>query len=147
MNFDYDYTMQPSPLSQSQTSVQQWNGNRSGQDRQAMDIYTNPSQEPTLYGNAFGFGTTIDGSYSTYEMASDMTLAGLSITPPGSSFAVTGLPFCGLEYIRNYSSTGFNPTGEDSLWRSYDPVAFGLEPDIPFTIAEPGSEMQDPLHQ
>jgi hypothetical protein len=88
----------------------------------------------------------MDGSYSGYEVASDMTLAGLSTTPPTSSFSVTGLPFPGLEYIRNYNPGGFNPSGEqDSLWQSYDPGAFGLDPDIPFTIGESVSETQDPL--
>lgn len=111
-----------------------------------MDLYTTSTQEPTLYASSYGFGSTMDGSYSGYEVASDMTLAGLSTTPPTSSFSVTGLPFPGLEYIRNYNPGGFNPSGEqDSLWQSYDPGAFGLDPDIPFTIGESVSETQDPL--
>ncbi|KXN87885.1 Transcriptional activator protein acu-15 [Leucoagaricus sp. SymC.cos] len=143
--FDFDYTMQPSPLSQSQTSVPQWNDSGAGQDRQPMDIYSTSTQEPTLYANSFGFGSTLEGGYSRYEAASDMTLAGLSTTPPSNSFAVTGLPFRGLDYIRNYNPTGFNASVEqDALWQSYDPTAFGLDPDIPFTIA--GSDLQpDPL--
>lgn len=139
--------MQPSPLSQSQTSVQQWNGNGTGQERQAMDIYTTPVQEPTLFSNSFGYGSTMDGSYSGYDATSDMTLAGLSTTPPSASFSVTGLPFRGLDYIRNYNPGGFNASGEqDSLWSSYDPGAFGLDPDLPFTIGDPLPEVQDSIH-
>lgn len=86
----------------------------------------------------------MDGSYSAYDATSDLTLAGLSTTSPSTSFAATGLPFPGLEYIRNYNPGGFNAGGEqDLLWRSYDPGAFGLDPDLPFTIGDPVSEIQD----
>jgi len=150
--FDYDYAMQPSPLSQTQTTTQQWNGggngNGNGQDGQTMDVFPSAPQDAGLYVNSFGYGSTIEGGYSGYEGTSDLTLAGLSTTPPGTSFAVTGLPFRGLDYIRNYNPGGFNASGEqDSLWQSYDPGAFGFDPDLPFTIGDPVSEIQDPtLH-
>jgi len=86
----------------------------------------------------------MDGGYSGYEVTSDMTLAGLSTPPPSTSFAATGLPFRGLEYIRNYNPGGFNSSVEqDQLWQSYDPGAFGLDPDLPFTIGDPVPEAPD----
>jgi hypothetical protein len=134
-SLDYDYAMQPSPLSQSQTSAQPWNSNGNSHDRQAMDIYTTPTiPEPTLFSNSFGYGSTMDGNFSAFDATSDVTLAGLSTAPPSTSFSVTGLPFRGLDYIRNYSTGGISASGEqDSLWSSYDPGAFGLDPDLPFT--------------
>jgi len=135
----YEFNAGSSPLNPSQTSTQQWNGNR--QDR-PMDIC---AQEATMY-NSFGFGSPIDGGYPGYEIGSDTPLPSSSTTPPTSSFPISGLPFPGLDYIRNYNPGGFNVNGEqDWLWHSYDPHAFGVDPDIPFSIGGGGSELADSL--
>ena len=118
-----------SPPNQNQTDTQHWDG--SGQDR-PMDICT---QEATLYTNSFGFGSPMDASYSGFDAGPDLTLASLPTTPPTSSFSIGGLPFPGLDYIRNYNPGGFNVNGEqDWLWQSYDSHAFGVDPDIPFSV-------------
>ena len=118
-----------SPPNQNQTDTQHWDG--SGQDR-PMDICT---QEATLYTNSFGFGSPMDAGYSGFDAGPDLTLASLPTTPPTSSFSIGGLPFPGLDYIRNYNPGGFNVNGEqDWLWQSYDSHAFGVDPDIPFSV-------------
>jgi len=97
-----------------------------------MDICT---QEATLYTNSFGFGSPMDAGYSGFDAGPDLTLASLPTTPPTSSFSIGGLPFPGLDYIRNYNPGGFNVNGEqDWLWQSYDSHAFGVDPDIPFSV-------------
>jgi hypothetical protein len=112
-----------------------------------MDMFPSTSQDSSsLYNpNLFGFGSALDGGgYGAFDTTTDMTLAGLSTTPPSSSFAATGLPFRGLEYIRNYNLAGFNASGDiNSLWQSYDPDTFRFDPDLPFTIGDPASEIQD----
>ncbi|KAG6855066.1 hypothetical protein C0991_005995 [Blastosporella zonata] len=69
--------------------------------------------------------------------AADLTMAGLSVASPSSSnFAATGLPFRGLDYIRNFNPGGYSANDQDSLWHSYDPGAFGFDPDLPFTLGD-----------
>jgi hypothetical protein len=128
--FEYDYGLQSSPLSQSNPNP--WNGNEE-QRSSGLDLYGS-SSEAALYPNSYGYPTSLDG-YPGYD-ASDLTMAGLSVTPPSSSFAATGLPFRGLDYIRNYNPGGFPTNDQDVLWQSYDPGAFGYDPDLPFNLGD-----------
>ena len=67
---------------------------------------------------------------------------GTGTTPPSAGFAAPGLPFHGLDFIRNYDpaassgSAGAGPsyvTDQEQYWQnSYD--SFGADPDIPFTF-------------
>ncbi|KDR83360.1 hypothetical protein GALMADRAFT_205370 [Galerina marginata CBS 339.88] len=137
--YEFDYGVQPSALSQS--NLQQWNGSNEQQ------MFATTSADQTLYGNPFGTYTGLDG-YG-YEPSSDLGggMAGLSTTPPSSTFAAVGLPFRGLDFIRNYNPSGYVTGDQDSLWQSYDPGAFGYDPDLPFTLGDTTSELQDTVHQ
>ncbi|GLB33579.1 putative fungal specific transcription factor [Lyophyllum shimeji] len=112
--FEYEYGLQSSPLVHSNPNP--WNGSEE-QRPSGLDLYAAGSSEVALYPNTYGLPSSLD-AYPGYD-GSDMTMAGLSITPPSSSFAATGLPFRGLDYIRNYN------TG-----------AFGFDPDLPFNLGD-----------
>ncbi|KAJ8518348.1 hypothetical protein ONZ45_g4542 [Pleurotus djamor] len=131
-SFDYDFNMHTTPMPRLQ--AQPW---PSTSESQNQDLFPN-SQDPGAGYNPLGsYNSSFDTSFLNYEPTGDMsnTFGGLSTTPPSATFAAPGLPFPGLEYIRNYrSSNSYSLSGEqDSLWHSYDPGAFGLDPDLPFT--------------
>jgi len=130
--FEYDYGIHPSSL---QSVSQPWTGNGHGEERRGLDVYSNGAPETSLYPNAFGFPPSLDPTYPGYEGSPDLAMTGVSTTPPSSSFAAPGLPFRGLDYIRNYNPGGYS-ADQDSLWQSYDPGAFGLDPDLPFTLGD-----------
>ncbi|KAJ3503856.1 hypothetical protein NLJ89_g8242 [Agrocybe chaxingu] len=129
--YEFEYGVQPSPLSQS--NVQQWNGN-------GDQMLTGNDQ--TLYNPPFNsYASPLDG-YPGYDPTSDLSagLGGLSSSPSSSQFA-TGLPFRGLDFIRNY-----NPgyvSDQDALWQSYDPGAFGYDPELPFTLGDTNHELHE----
>jgi hypothetical protein len=143
--YEYEYGMRHSPLAQS--SSQLWDGN--GGEPNGLDMYQSGSQQspisyqPNSYGGPQPVG---ESNLYTYDNSQDMSaaLSGLSTTPPTSSFAAPGLPFRGLDYIRNYNPGGYS-TGieQDSLWQTYDPGAFGIDPDLPFTLGDLQSQNPD----
>jgi hypothetical protein len=122
------------PISNSLNNYQgHWNG-------QGVDVF--PSTDNVMYGGSSGaYPSPLEG-YSAFDSHDLNTgLNGLSTTPPTASFDAPGLPFRGLEFIRNYGSGGYsagdNFIGEpESLWQSYDPMAFNYNPDIPFTLGD-----------
>lgn len=137
-HYEYDYALQSGLI---QANSQQWNGN--GADRRGSDMFPSGSQDPSLYGNFGPYSTPLDGGFTAFEATSDMNVTGLSTTPPTASFNASGLPFHGLDFIRNYHPGGY-PTGDqDSLWQSYDPGAFGYDPDLPFTLGDITLDGQD----
>ncbi|KAF7301468.1 Zn(2)-C6 fungal-type domain-containing protein [Mycena indigotica] len=126
--FEFDYTLPPNPLHNGQQHQPQWNG--SG-EQQGIDLY------PT--GLSYSY-SGFDGPDYSYEM-----------NPELSQFAAQGLPFRGLEFIRNYGATTGNGAnyemGEQDLWHSYDPGAFQLNPDLPFTLGDVLSEEHQQQHR
>ncbi|KAF9008701.1 fungal-specific transcription factor domain-containing protein [Cyathus striatus] len=139
--YDYDFNMQPSPLSQS--STQQWGANET--DSSTLDMYSANSQEQTLYTNPYSTYTpSLDGAYTGYE-PTDMgiSMTGLSTTPPSASFEASGLPFRGLDFIRNFNPGGYSNGDQNPLWQSYDPGAFGYDPEPPFTIGDISTSIQE----
>lgn len=140
--FEYEFGLQSSPLNQS--NPHQWNSN---EERRGLDIYPPGSSEAALYPNSFNYSSSIDAVYPGFNGSPDLTMSGLSVTPPSSSFAATGLPFRGLDYIRNYNPGGYSASDQDSLWHSYDPGAFGYDPDLPFTLGDPSLDLRDATHQ
>lgn len=127
--YEYEFGVPPSALSQS--NIQQWN----------VEPQT-PDQ--ALFGNPFGQYAPPFDSYGGYDLTSDFSggLTGLSSTPPSSSsFAASGLPFRGLDFIRNYNPSGFVTGDQDSLWQSYDPGAFGFDPELPFSLGETPNDL------
>ncbi|RDB23224.1 Transcriptional activator protein acu-15 [Hypsizygus marmoreus] len=135
----FDYLQPASPLNPSHSHP--WNNNND--ERRGMDAYPSGATEASLYPNSYTYPTTLDAMYPGYDAASDLTMASLSTTPPSSTFAATGLPFRGLDYIRNYHPGGYSASDQDSLWHSYDPGAFGYDPDLPFTLGDTPLELHD----
>ncbi|KAF8974598.1 fungal-specific transcription factor domain-containing protein [Flammula alnicola] len=138
--YEFDYGIQPSALSQS--NLQQWNGSNGEQQ-----MFGAGSPDQTMYGNSFGtYASAMDG-YGNYDPTSELSggLAALSSTPPSSSFAASGLPFRGLDFIRNYNPSGYATGDQDALWQSYDPGAFGYDPDLPFTLGDTANDLQDTI--
>jgi len=85
-------------------------------------------------GGTFEQPPTVDPSYLAYGSSSAGTdFFGSSAAPAaGSSFLAGGLPFHGLDYLRN-----FDPDGEqDALGQGFDAGAFRYDPEIPFALSE-----------
>ena len=68
------------------------------------------------------------------------TAGGTGTTPPSSGFAAPGLPFHGLDYIRNYNpasgSAGAGPSyvnDQEQYWQS-SLDSFTVDPEIAFTL-------------
>lgn len=144
--FEFDYGVQPSPLSQS--STQQQLGNKiwvhgSNGDQQ---IFATGVSDPPLYSfNAYNSPLDL---YQSYEPTTDLSggLGGLTSSPTSTSYP-TSLPFRGLDFIRNYNPSGYGGGEQDSLWQSYDPGAFGCDPDLLITLGDPTNELHDTVPQ
>ena len=89
--------------------------------------------------------------------ASDLMpgLSSLSTVPELTDFSGPGLPFRGLDFIRNFnggSSGTFTPGGsQGDMWQTFDPGAFGLDPEVAFSLSDvnldtPQWDTQDPVH-
>ena len=109
-------------------------------------MYRNLSQDSEYAGNNMAsFGphpqTAIDPNLMMYTnpLATMMGIQGQGDSPPLSSFAATGLPFPGLDYIRNYTPGVFDD-GQEGLWQNYDGGEFRFDPDLPFSLGELSSE-------
>jgi hypothetical protein len=124
-----DYALQASPLSQTNPHPI-----LSANEHHSQGFYPMGSADTSLF-NAYGFNSSLDPGFSGF----DGTPTGLSMAVPSSSFAGTGLPFTGLEFIKNYPTNGYSTSDQESLWQSYDPGAFGYDPDMPFTLGDPSS--------
>ncbi|KAF9534400.1 fungal-specific transcription factor domain-containing protein [Crepidotus variabilis] len=135
--YEFEYGVPPSALSQ---SSQQWNGSNGNNGNDQHMFNHQGSAEHPLYG--FGVYTSALDAYPGYDAAGEFSpgLGAPMNGSPTSSYA-TSLPFRGLDYIKNYSQTGYS--GDQDLWQSYDPGAFGYDPDLPFTIPEATHEIQD----
>ncbi|TFK76133.1 hypothetical protein BDN72DRAFT_810181 [Pluteus cervinus] len=132
--FGFDYGVNNGNPPQAQQTWTNGNANAStstnGAERRSMD-YIPSSQDSNMYGTPYGtYPPSVDG-FGGYDGMTGIT-----------NTQVIGLPFHGLEYIRNYNPSGL--MGEqDSLWQSYDPGAFGLDPDLPFVFGELPTTPQD----
>ena len=137
-HFDFDYSMQTS-LSQPRS---QWSN---ANDSQNLDAFSSP--QDTAFSTPFHTYTSpVDGVFTGFDTTDVRNpISGLSTTPPPSAFAATGLPFSGLEFIRNYNPAGYSP-GEQELWQSFDPGAFGYDPELPFTLGDFPVEGQEGAH-
>ena len=132
--YDYEFGAQQSALGQ------QWNG--SNGERRGMDIYSAGSAlaYPSTYGSAPA--SMMESSYLTSDDMGGLGI--LSSTPPTSSFPAPGLPFRGLDYIRNYNSDIYPTNGDqDPLWQTFDPGAFGYDPDLPFVLGDLSIDLTD----
>lgn len=135
----YDYSMHHSPLVSS--SAHQWDVNPS--ESRGIDMYPSPSQSSSLPYANYEAQSNTDASW--YTGSSDQRYSALSTTPPSASFAAPGLPFLGLDYIRNYNSNGYSVGGDpDSVWQIFDPGAFeSFDTELPFTLGDASSELHE----
>lgn len=134
----HDYGMHHSPLAS--TGSHQWDGGPG--DHRAVDMYASGSQPSSLpYATYEHSSPNVDPSW--YNSSSDVGYTHLSTTPPTSSFPAPGLPFLGLDYIRNYNSNGYSTSEQDSLWQTFDAGAFGIDPELPFTFGESPPDLHD----
>jgi hypothetical protein len=125
----YEFGIQTSLAGSSGPS---WNAN-SG-DQNGLDIFRSVSQADTMSVPGTYAG---DAGYYNYDAPDFSSYPTLSTTPPSSSFAASGLPFSGLDYIRNYNPGTYITDSEmDSLWQTFDPGTFGYDPEIPFSLAD-----------
>ncbi|EGO01729.1 hypothetical protein SERLA73DRAFT_85551 [Serpula lacrymans var. lacrymans S7.3] len=135
--FDLEYGLQ-SQHNMGQGSSSHWDG--SNAEQQGLEMYS-----PVLQNNSLSYSHPYDSQSNvdpTWYGASDMGYSGLSTTPPTASFATPGLPFHGLDYIRNYNTGGYSVAGDqDSLWQTFDAGAFGLDPDLPFSLGDISSDL------
>lgn len=131
--YDYDYGSYQSPLAQSNPSP--WSADNT--DQGGLDMFPSNSQMQYSYGEPL---SAVDSNYLGYSGTSDLNgglSSGLSTTPPTASFDAPGLPFRGLDYIRNYNPGGYSAISDhDSLWQSFDAGAFGFDPELPFTLPD-----------
>ena len=80
----------------------------------------------------------VDSTYLPFESSTaalDIGLPAIPTNAPSTGFSGPGLPFRGLDYIRNYNPNGYM-LDQEGLWQTFDPGAFGLDPEIPFTLGD-----------
>lgn len=67
-----------------------------------------------------------------------MSLTGLTTSTDSNGFNGPGLPFRGLDYIRNYNPGGYSGgvNDSDALWQTFDSGAFGFDPEMAFSFGD-----------
>lgn len=90
----------------------------------------NPLPQSVVDHSLLSYGPTLGSMLGLQQ-----PLPGQGNSPPTSSFATPGLPFAGLEFIRNYTSGGFDEQ-QGGLWHGFDGGEFQLDPDLQFSLGE-----------
>ena len=90
----------------------------------------NPLAQGMLDQNILAYGSTLDSLLGLQQPMDTQDDA-----PPSSSFDTAGLPFAGLDFIRNYTP-GIYGDGQDGLWQGFDGGEFRADPDLPFSLGE-----------
>lgn len=134
----YDYGLPQSPRETNWTS------------RDANNtIYEDPSQSSNGYQYMRGANDPglVSNQYMDQLAEMGQNLSILAGSPPQmSGFAGPGLPFRGLDFIRNYTPGGYPMPNDDGLWQTLDPDSF-LDPQIPFTFGDMPPDGQDGQQQ
>lgn len=107
------------------------------QDSEGMGTHTfqsNPLAQGMMDTNLLAYGETLNSL-----LGYNQPVTGTGDTPPQSSFDALGLPFAGLDFIRNYTNGGFD-LGQDQTWKGFDGGEFRYDPDLPFSLGENGFE-------
>lgn len=138
--YPYDYSLSQSPRESHWNTHSDPNGTifEEGSSPQGYP----PSQFSIQPGN-----NGVMGNQYMQDQISDQQLADMGQSLNLAGFVGPGLPFRGLDFIRNYN---VNPSGyvmneQDALWQSLDPGTF-LDPDIPFTLGSDLPDGQDGPH-
>ncbi|KAG7097271.1 hypothetical protein E1B28_004637 [Marasmius oreades] len=129
--YDYEFGIPNSSIHY--PNATQWNGHG--------EFYSPTSSDAVMpFSNVNDSGFR-DSYHYNLTQGVNSSLCSLSTSPQSTSFAATGLPFRGLDFLRNYPPDG-NPVGDyfmgeqDPLWQSYDPVSFEYNPDLPFNLGD-----------
>jgi len=88
-------------------------------------------------GSSYEQPPTVDPSYLAYgssAVGSDFFGSSSSTAPAaGAPFLSGGLPFHGLDYLRNFDPEGVE---QETLGQGFDAGAFRYDPEIPFALSE-----------
>ncbi|KAF8271777.1 fungal-specific transcription factor domain-containing protein [Lactarius quietus] len=117
-------------------------GAQHGGDRWSYDNDQFPgSSQSMVPGGSYEQPPTVDPSYLAYgssAVGSDFFGSSSSSAPAaGSSFLAGGLPFHGLDYLRNFDPEGGE---QETLGHGFDAGAFRYDPEIPFALSELSKE-------
>jgi hypothetical protein len=110
------------------------------QSQDASSLFFGPPQNPAMSGQSQPL-TPQDPAFYQYDALADpLAQGGLSGVIggalPNPAFAATGLPFPGLEFIRNYTAEGLPGSPDDSLWQMIDSRVFNYDPEVPWTLGD-----------
>lgn len=65
------------------------------------------------------------------------SMGSMAGSPPAlNGFVGPGLPFRGLDFIRNYNPSGYMSNDQDAWQASFDATNFGMDPELPFTLGD-----------
>ena len=123
--YDFDFS---SSTSQGPFGTQQ-GGERWGYDNDQFPA----SSQNMVPGGTYEQPSTVDPSYLAYGNSAVTDFFGSSTSPAAGSFLAGGLPFHGLDYLRNFDPEGGE---QDALGQGFDAGAFRYDPEIPFTLSE-----------
>jgi hypothetical protein len=127
--YEFDFS---SSTSQGPFSAQQ-GGERWGYENDQFP----GSSHSMVPGGSYEQPPTVDPSYLVYgssAVGSDFFGSSSSAAPAaGSSYLAGGLPFHGLDYLRNFDPEGAE---QETLGQGFDAGAFRYDPEIPFALSE-----------
>ena len=113
-------------------------GSQQAAERWPYDGEQFPTSSQNILPGAYEPPSTVDPSYLGYgggpssQVSTDF-FGTPNATTMGSLFIPAGLPFHGLDYLRNLDPDG----GErDALGQGFDAGAFQYDPEIPFTLPD-----------
>jgi hypothetical protein len=128
VRYEFDFSASPS---------QGTFGSRQAPDRWGYDGEPFPSTSRNMLpSGTYEPPSTVDPSYLAYGGPSSQLspdIFGTSTASQSSSFYHGGLPFHGLDYIRNFDPDGGE---QDALGQGFDAGAFQYDPEIPFTLPD-----------
>lgn len=102
--------------------------------------YTTNFSMDDQYGSSFA-SSQLDSLYPGFNGFSNTAES-------GGGFPAPGLPFRGLDFIKNYNTESTNnySMADQDLWQQgYDPMSFEYGPDVPFSLGDT-TLPDDPSH-
>jgi hypothetical protein len=123
VRYEFDFSASPPFGSQATTEPWTYDGDRfpgASHNVLSSGTYEQPS--------------TVDPSYLAYSGAQSQDFFGTSApSTTGPSYLTGGLPFHGLDYLRNFDPEGGE---QDALGQGFDAGAFRYDPELPFKLPD-----------